>query len=63
MLRPATLLKRDSNTGEIFKNTYFEEHMRTAASNKNDDGNNNNNLLGKPFNPTTGEDFLNHCET
>ena len=27
-------LKEDSNTGEIceiFKNTYFEEHLRTAA--------------------------------
>ena len=40
-LRTATLLKTDSNTGvsvfsckycEIFKNTYFEEHLRTAAS-------------------------------
>ena len=36
--RPATLLKTDSNTGvsseycEIFKNTYFEEHLRTPAS-------------------------------
>ena len=35
--RSVTLLKRDSNTGvsceycEIRKNTYFEEHMRTAA--------------------------------
>ena len=36
--RPATLLKRDSNTGlfscgycQNFKNTYFEEHLRTAA--------------------------------
>ena len=35
--RSAILLKRDSNTGvflwnwEIFKNTYFEEHLRTAA--------------------------------
>ena len=32
----SALLKRDSNTGvllcEIFKNTYFEEHLRTAAS-------------------------------
>ena len=33
------LIKRDSNTGisceycEIFKNIYFEEHLRTAASN------------------------------
>ena len=40
-LRPATLLKRDSNTGascqycEIFKNTYFEEHLRMTASGKN----------------------------
>ena len=37
VLRPATLLKRDSNTlpceiCEIFKNTYFEEHLRMAAS-------------------------------
>ena len=34
-LRPATLLKSESNAGlscEIFKNTYFEEHMRTASS-------------------------------
>ena len=37
-LRPATLLKRDSNTvfsseyWEISKNTYFEEHPRTTAS-------------------------------
>ena len=34
-LRPATLLKRDSNTGEIceiFKNTYFEDHLQTTAS-------------------------------
>ena len=36
--RPAALLKRDSNTGvfcehwESFKNTYFEEHLQTAAS-------------------------------
>ena len=35
--RPATLLKRDSNTFsyemyEIFKNTYFEEHLRMTAS-------------------------------
>ena len=36
--RPANLLKRDSNTVlsseycEIFKNTYFEEHLLTAAS-------------------------------
>ena len=36
--RAPALLKRDSNTGvfcehwEIFKNTYFEEHLRTAAS-------------------------------
>ena len=36
--RPATLLKRVSNTGvflsnlKIFKNTYFEEHMRTTVS-------------------------------
>ena len=36
--RPATFLKRDSNTGvflwicEIFKSTYFEEHLLTAAS-------------------------------
>ena len=32
--RPAILLKTDSNTGvfEIFKNTYFEEHLLTAAS-------------------------------
>ena len=32
---PATLLKRDSNTGafcEIFKNTSFEEHLRTTTS-------------------------------
>ena len=29
--RPATLLKRDSNS-EIFKNTYFEEHLLTAVS-------------------------------
>ena len=32
----STLLKRDSNTVcyccEIFKNTYFEEHLRTTAS-------------------------------
>ena len=28
--RPATLLKRDSNTG-VFRNTYFEEHLRTTA--------------------------------
>ena len=37
--RPAILLKRDSNRCfsceicQIFKNTYFEEHMQTAASN------------------------------
>ena len=37
-VRPANLLKRDSNTVfsceycEIFKNTYFEEHLRTSAS-------------------------------
>ena len=37
-LRPATLLKIDSNTGvfweisDIIKNTYFEEHLRTTAS-------------------------------
>ena len=38
-LRPVTLLKRDSDTGffsceycEIFKNTYFEEHLRTAVT-------------------------------
>ena len=36
--RVPALLKRDSNAGvfcehwEIFKNTYFEEHLRTAAS-------------------------------
>ena len=36
--RPAALLKRDSNTWvflrilRIFKNTYFEEHLWTAAS-------------------------------
>ena len=36
--RPATLSKRDSNTDvslrycKIFKNTYFEEHLLTAAS-------------------------------
>ena len=32
--RSLTFLKRDSNTDvcEIFKNTYFEEHLRTAAS-------------------------------
>ena len=35
--RPATLSKRDSNTGIfcecclIFKNTYFEEHLRTVS--------------------------------
>ena len=38
--RPAYLLKRDFNTafssedGEIFMNTYFEEHLLTAASAK-----------------------------
>ena len=37
-LRPETLLKRDSDTGiscefcEIFKNTFFTEHLRTTAS-------------------------------
>ena len=37
-LRATTLLKRDSNTSvflwnlRIFKNTYFEEHLRTTAS-------------------------------
>ena len=37
-IRPATLLKRDSNTGvsceyyETFKNIYFEEHLKTAAT-------------------------------
>ena len=32
-LLPATLLKRDFNTGVfLFKNTYFEEHLRTVAS-------------------------------
>ena len=37
-MRPETLSKRDSNTGvfcetcEIFKNTYFEEHLRKTAS-------------------------------
>ena len=36
--RPPALLKRDSNTDvfrehwEIFKNTYFEQHLRMAAS-------------------------------
>ena len=36
--RPVTLLKRDSNTGvflyimRIFKNTYFEEYLRTTGS-------------------------------
>ena len=36
--RPATLLKRDFNTSvfrwnfQIFKNTYFEEHLQTTAS-------------------------------
>ena len=33
--RPATLLKRDSDTGvflRIFKTTHFEKHLRTAAS-------------------------------
>ena len=36
--KPATLLKRDSNTAiflwnlEIFKNTYFEKNLRRAAS-------------------------------
>ena len=36
--QPATLFKRDTNTGvsceysEIFKNTYFEEHLQTVAS-------------------------------
>ena len=36
--RPVTLSKRDSITdiflqilGEIYKNTYFEEHLQTAA--------------------------------
>ena len=35
---PATVLKTDSNTSvfseycQIFKNTYFEEHLLTAAS-------------------------------
>ena len=35
--KPATLLKRDSNTGlsceycQIFKNTYFEEQLRATA--------------------------------
>ena len=36
---PSTLLKRDSNTNlfreyceETFKNTFFEEHLQTAAS-------------------------------
>ena len=38
VFRPASLLKRYSNTdisyeiSEIFKNTYFEEHLRKAAS-------------------------------
>ena len=37
-LKPATLLKRGSNTivscekNGIFKSTYFEEHLGTAAS-------------------------------
>ena len=37
-IRPATLSKRDSNTGvsceysKIFKNICFEEHLRVAAS-------------------------------
>ena len=36
--RPATLSRKDSNTGvflwycEIFKNTYFDEHLRMATS-------------------------------
>ena len=34
-LKACNLLKRDSNTSvlfcEIFKNTYFEEHLRTTA--------------------------------
>ena len=36
--RPATIFKRDSNTGassceisETIKNTYFKEHLRTTA--------------------------------
>ena len=33
-----SLLKRDSNKGDIFcdifKNTYLEEHLRTAASSR-----------------------------
>ena len=39
VFRPATLSKPDSNTAaflyeycENFKNSYFEEHLRTAAS-------------------------------
>ena len=38
VFRPATLLKRDSDTGisceicEIFKNVFFEEHLWTTAS-------------------------------
>ena len=42
-LRFATLLKRDSNTQvssyetcKIFKNIYFVEHLRTAASDVNE---------------------------
>ena len=37
-LRPATLLKRDSNAGvsrdlcEIFKNTFYKEHFQETAS-------------------------------
>ena len=40
--RRATLLQRNSNTGvflwnsEIFKNLYFAEHLRTAASDGSD---------------------------
>ena len=39
--KPATLLKRDSHTGDfreyciIFKNTYFEKHLGAAASSIN----------------------------
>ena len=38
VFRPATLLKRDYNTvfsceiSEIFKNTFFEEYLRTTGS-------------------------------
>ena len=50
--KPAALLKRDSNIGEIceiFKNTYFEEHPRmTASGNKQNWNESESNIIRYP---------------